>query len=66
MLALLAGSDMLAVVHHPFLKMPQVAEQIQEIPIVEHLPGMTVGLHIRADTSLTQPASSLAMCSAVA
>ncbi len=60
LLALLAGSDMLAVVQHPFLSMPTVAEHVQEIPIAEHLPGLTVGLHMRADAPLTRPAASMA------
>jgi LysR family transcriptional regulator, regulator of abg operon len=60
MLALLAASDMLAVVQHPFLEMPQVGEQIQEIRIAERLPGLTVGLHTRADAPLTRPAAFLA------
>jgi LysR family transcriptional regulator, regulator of abg operon len=57
---LLAESDMLALVPHPFLDMLQVARLIQPIPIVERLPGLTVGLHTRADTPLTQPAAALA------
>jgi LysR family transcriptional regulator of abg operon len=60
LLTLLAGSDMLAVVQHPFLDMPQVAQVIQEIPIPQRLPGLTVGLHIRADAPLTKPAAALA------
>jgi DNA-binding transcriptional LysR family regulator len=60
MRSLLAGSDLLAVVQHPFLDMPQVADDIQEIPITERLPGMTVGLHTRADAPLTPPAAALA------
>jgi LysR family transcriptional regulator, regulator of abg operon len=60
MVALLAGSDMLAVVQHPFLDLPQVAEQIQQIPLAERLPGLTVGLHTRADAPLTRPAAALA------
>jgi DNA-binding transcriptional LysR family regulator len=60
MLTLLAGSDMLAVVQHPFLDLPQVAQAIQQIPIAERLPGMTVGLHTRADAPLTRPAAALA------
>jgi DNA-binding transcriptional LysR family regulator len=60
MLALLAGSDMLAVVQHPFLGMPQVAQHVQQIRIVERLPGLTVGLHTRADVPLTRPAAALA------
>lgn len=60
MLTLLAGSDMLAVVPHPFLDMPQVAQVIQEVPIAERLPGLTVGLHTRADAPLTRPAAALA------
>lgn len=59
MLALLDGSDMLAVVPHPFLDMPLVAEKVQEIPIVERLPGLTVGLHTRSDAPLTKPAAAL-------
>ena len=60
MLTLLAGSDMLAVVPHPFLDMPEVARHLQEIPIAERLPGLTVGLHTRADAPLTRPAAALA------
>lgn len=59
-LALLAGSDMLAVVQHPFLAMPQVAAQLQEVRIGERVPGLTVGLHTRADAPLTRPAAALA------
>ncbi len=60
MLTLLDGSDMLAVVQHPFLDMPHVAAALQQIPIAERLPGMTVGLHTRADAPLTRPAAALA------
>lgn len=60
MRSLPAGSDLLAVVQHPFLDLPQVSDDIQEIPITERLPGMTVGLHIRADAPLTRPAAALA------
>lgn len=60
MLTLLAESDMLAVVQHPFLDMPQAARLVQEIPIAERLPGLTVGLHTRANAPLTRPAAALA------
>lgn len=60
MRSLLAGSDLLAVVQHPFLDLPQVGDAIQEVGIAERLPGMTVGLHIRADAPLTPPAAALA------
>ena len=60
MLALLSGSDMLAVVQRPFLDMPQVSEHVQEIPIAERLPGLTVGMHTRAEAPLTRPAAALA------
>lgn len=60
MLTLLAASDLLAVVQHPFLGLPQVAESVQQLPIAERLPGMTVGLHTRADAPLTRPAAALA------
>jgi LysR family transcriptional regulator, regulator of abg operon len=59
MLTLLAGSNLLAVVQHPFLDMPQMAEALQQVPIAERLPGMTVGLHTRADAPLTRPAAAL-------
>ena len=39
---------------------PQVGEAVQQIPIAERLPGLTVGLHTRADTPLTRPAAALA------
>lgn len=60
MRSLLVKSDMLALVQHPFLGMPHVADDIQEIPIAERLPGKTVGLHTRADAPLTRPAAALA------
>lgn len=60
MLTLLAESDMLAVVPHPFLDMPHVGQLVQQVPIAERLPGLTVGLHTRADAPLTQPAAALA------
>ncbi|MEO8752246.1 MAG: LysR substrate-binding domain-containing protein [Casimicrobiaceae bacterium] len=60
MLALLARSDMLAVVQHPFLDVPQAAQHVQEIQLAERLPGLTVGLHTRADAPLTRPAAALA------
>ncbi|MEQ1685180.1 MAG: LysR substrate-binding domain-containing protein [Burkholderiaceae bacterium] len=60
MLTLLAESNMLAVVPHPFLDMPQVGQLVQRVPIAERLPGLTVGLHTRADAPLTQPAGALA------
>ena len=60
MLTLLASSDMLAVVQHPFLEMPGAAQHVQEIRIAERLPGLTVGLHTRADAPLTRPAAALA------
>lgn len=60
MSTLLAGSDMLALVQHPFLDMSHAAQLVQVIPIVEPLPGLTVGLHTRADAPLTRPAAALA------
>lgn len=60
MLMLLANSDMLAVVQHPFLDMPSADQHVQEIQIAERLPGLTVGLHTRADAPLTRPAAALA------
>lgn len=60
MLTLLATSDMLAVVQHPLLNMPQAGQLVQEIQIAERLPGLTVGLHTRADAPLTRPAAALA------
>ena len=59
-LTLLAESDRLAVVPHPFLGMPHVSEAIQAVPIAERLPGLTVGLYTRADAPLTKPAAALA------
>lgn len=58
--ALLAASDMLAVVQRPFLAMPQAGAQLQVVRIAERLPGLTVGLHTRADAPLTRPAAALA------
>lgn len=60
MLTLLAESDLLALVPQPFMDMPLVAQTLQEITIAERLPGLTVGLHTRADTPLTRPAAALA------
>jgi DNA-binding transcriptional LysR family regulator len=59
-LTLLTGSDMLSIVQHPFLDMPGVAQVLQQVAIAERLPGLTVGLHLRADAPLTRPASALA------
>lgn len=59
-LTLLAESDMLGVVQHPFMDMPGVAQVLQQIPIAERLPGLTVGLHTRADAPLTRPAAAMA------
>lgn len=59
-LTLLADSDMLALVPHPFLDLPQVGQTIQQISIAERLPGLTVGLYTRADAPLTKPAAALA------
>lgn len=39
MLTMLTATDMLAVVQHPFLDMPQVAQAVQQVPIAERLPG---------------------------
>lgn len=33
---------------------------VQEIRVAERLPGLTVGLHTRADAPLTRPAAALA------
>ncbi len=57
---LLAESDLLAVIQHPFLDMPGVSKTLQPIPLTERLPGVTVGLHTRADAPLTRPAAALA------
>ena len=60
MLTLLAGSDMLAVVQHPFLELTHADQLVQEIQIAERLPSLTEGLHTRADAPQTRPAAASA------
>lgn len=52
MLTLLAGSDMLAVVQHPFLELTHADQLVQEIQIAERLPGLTEGLYHHRGTCL--------------
>ncbi len=52
---------MLAVLQHPFVDMPQVAQTIAEMSILQRLPGLTVGLRTLADAPQKKPTAALAL-----
>jgi hypothetical protein len=47
------------VASHRFLTLPQTANSLQEIPIVERIPSMATCLFTRSDARLTPPATTL-------
>jgi len=59
LVALLATSDLLAVVSRRVLTLPQSANALQEIDITERIAPMTTGLYTRADSPLTPPAAAM-------
>jgi LysR family transcriptional regulator of abg operon len=58
--ALLAGTDMIAILSRRLLTEPYAREYLQEIKVRERLPSFSVGLFSRADTPLTPAASAMA------
>lgn len=60
LVALLANSDMLAVVPRLTLTEPFAADLLQEMAVAEPMPSFTVGMFRRADTPLTPVAAAMA------
>lgn len=58
--ALLASTDMVAILSRRLLSEPYAREHLQEIKVREKLPSFSVGLFYRADTPLTPAASAMA------
>src|SRR6185369_5202875 len=58
--ALLAGTDMVAILSRRLLSEPYAREYLQEIKVRERLPSFSVGLFSRADTPLSPAASAMA------
>ena len=58
--ALLAGTDMVAILSRRLLTEPYDCEHLQEIKVREGLPSYSVGLFSRAGTPLTPAASAMA------
>ena len=57
--ALLASTDMIAILSRRLLSEPYAREHLQEIKVRERLPSFSVGLFTRADTPLTPAASAM-------
>ncbi len=58
--ALLANTDMIAILSRRLLTEPHAREYLQEIKVREKLPSFSVGLFSRADTPLTAAAAAMA------
>ena len=58
--ALLASTDMVAILSRRLLTEPYAREHLREIKVRERLPSFSVGLFSRADTPLTPAASAMA------
>ena len=58
--ALLASTDMIAILSRRLLSEPYARENLQEIKVRERLPSFSVGLFSRADTPLTPAAAAMA------
>lgn len=58
--ALLASTDMMAILSTRLLSEPYAREHLQEIKVRERLPSFSVGLFSRADTPLAPAASAMA------
>jgi LysR family transcriptional regulator, regulator of abg operon len=58
--ALLASTDMMAILSRRLLSEPYAREHLQEIKVRERLPSFSVGLFSRADTPLAPAASAMA------
>ena len=59
LVALLGTSDMLAVIQRLNLKQPLARDVLQEIPITDAIPSVTLGIFTRADTPLTRVAAAM-------
>lgn len=57
--ALLAKSDMIGLMQRRALQAAPASELLQKIDIVEPIPAVTAGIHIRADTPLTRAAAAM-------
>ncbi|MBI4206144.1 MAG: LysR family transcriptional regulator [Betaproteobacteria bacterium] len=58
--SVLAATDMLGVIARRMLASPLARECLDEIPVVERPPMLTVGLFVRTDPPLTQLAAAMA------
>ncbi len=59
LVALLAGTDMLALMQRRMLTEPYERDLLQEIPIADAVPSVTAGIFMRADTPLTRVAAAM-------
>jgi DNA-binding transcriptional LysR family regulator len=66
MISLLAKTDMLGTVSRRLLDSPLVRDSLQEIPVAEPLPSLTVGVITRSDPPLTRAAAAMARAVAAA
>jgi len=60
MVTLLAKTDMLGTISRWFLTEPLVRDSLQEIPVAEAMPSLTVGITTRTDPPLTPVAAAMA------
>ncbi len=60
LVAIMAGSDMLALASRRILTLPASGGALAELHRLERIPPMTTGLYVRADTPLTPAAGALA------
>jgi len=58
--AMVARTDMLAIVPQPILGESFDGDQLQQIPVGDEIPSFTVGIFTRADTALTPAAAAMA------
>ena len=63
--ALLASTDMVAILSRRLLSEPYAREYLQEIKVRERLPSLSVGIFSRADTPLSPAAEAMAKALAV-
>jgi LysR family transcriptional regulator, regulator of abg operon len=65
MAALLAGTDMVALMQRRTLQEPLAREQLAEIPVADPLPSVAAGIFTRADAPLTRAAAAMAKAASV-
>jgi hypothetical protein len=58
--ALLANTDMLALMQRRMLREPFAREFLQEVAVAEPMPSVTAGIFTRADAPLTRLAAAMA------